>query len=387
MSQPGVARGQCASKHGQVVVHMSKAVLKNVALILVGVLLVVAVASLQRSRRKHVRYSDTFFDTFDTLVTVVVYAESKEDFDSYYQQIRERFRQLHKLYDKYHEYEGISNIRTINENAGIRPVKVEREIIDLILFAKDWYARTGGKANIAMGSVLKIWHDYREQGLYDPEKAKLPPKEELLEAAQHVDIDKVVVDVENSTVYLADKDMSLDVGAVAKGYATEVVAREMMEAGLKSGMISAGGNVRAIGKPSDGVRERWGVGIQNPVESIVSDDHLLDVVFVNDSSVVSSGDYQRFYVVDGKAYHHLIDPETLMPAEYYHAVTVVTEDSGVADFLSTTIFLLPFEQSRALVENLDGVEALWVMHDGSVEATDGMKRIMKSQGASGAEAE
>lgn len=369
------------------VVHMRKAVLRNITLILAGVLLVAAVASLQRSRRGPARYSDTFFDTFDTLVTVVVYAENKEGFDSYYQQIRERFRELHRLYDKYNEYEGINNIRTINENAGIRPVKVEREIVDLIIFAKDWYARTGGKANIAMGSVLRIWHDYREQGLYDPEKAKLPPMEELLEAAQHVDIDKVVVDVENSTVYLADKDMSLDVGAVAKGYATEVVAREMMAAGLKSGMISAGGNVRAIGKPQDGVRERWGVGIQNPVESIVSDDNLLDVVFVNDSSVVSSGDYQRFYVVDGKAYHHLIDPATLMPAEYYHAVTVVTEDSGVADFLSTAIFLLPFEQSRALVENLDGVEALWVMDDGDVEATDGMKRIMKSQGASGAEAE
>jgi thiamine biosynthesis lipoprotein ApbE len=259
------------------VVHMRKAVLRNITLILAGVLLVAAVASLQRSRRGPARYSDTFFDTFDTLVTVVVYAENKEGFDSYYQQIRERFRELHRLYDKYNEYEGINNIRTINENAGIRPVKVEREIVDLIIFAKDWYARTGGKANIAMGSVLRIWHDYREQGLYDPEKAKLPPMEELLEAAQHVDIDKVVVDVEHSTVYLADKDMSLDVGAVAKGYATEVVAREMMAAGLKSGMISAGGNVRAIGKPQDGVRERWGVGIQNPVESIVSDDNLLDV--------------------------------------------------------------------------------------------------------------
>ncbi len=84
----------------------------------------------------------------------------------------------------------------------------------------DWCARTGGKTNIALGSVLEIWHEYREQGLYDPASAKLPPMEDLLEAAQHIDIDKVIVDAENGTVFLSDSEMSLDVGAVAKGYAT-----------------------------------------------------------------------------------------------------------------------------------------------------------------------
>jgi len=381
-----VLNRQCTGEYKRVVVPMTKTASKWMALILAGVLLAFAVVTCQKAKNRYTKYTDTFFDAFDTLVTVVVYVQSEEEFDSYYQQIRARFLELHRLYDKYNEYEGINNIKTINDNAGIRPVKVEQEIIDLILFSKDWCARTGGKTNIALGSVLEIWHEYREQGLYDPASAKLPPMEDLLEAAQHIDIDKVIVDAENGTVFLSDSEMSLDVGAVAKGYATEVVAREMMAAGLKSGMISAGGNVRAIGKPLDGVRECWGVGIQNPVESIVADDGVLDVVFVNDASVVSSGDYQRYYVVDGTVYHHLIDPATLMPARYYHAVTVVTEDSGVADFLSTAVFLLPYDQSRSLVENLDGVEALWVMPDGKVEATSGMKRIMRSHGASGTKA-
>lgn len=337
---------------------------------------------------KYSKYSNSFFDTFDTITMVVGYTKSEEEFNSYFEKIKIRFEKLHKLYDIYNDYEGINNIKTINDNAGIKPVKVDKEIIDLILFAKNWYKRTGGRTNIAMGSVLRIWHDYREQGQFDPENAKLPPMEKLKDAAKHTDINKVIVDTENSTVYLEDKRMSLDVGAVAKGFATELVAKEIMAAGFTSGIINAGGNVRVLGKPLDGIRERWGIGIQNPDKSIVGEDtDNLDTIFLNNASVVSSGNYQRYYVVDGKVIHHLIDPETLMPGQYYKAVTIVTQDSGIADFLSTTTFLLPYEKSRALVESLDGVEALWVMMDGKIEATDGMKKIMKSNGATGAKAE
>lgn len=333
------------------------------------------------------KYSDTFFDTFDTMTQVVGYTKSEEEFKAYFEKIRSRFQELHKLYDKYNEYEGINNIKTINDNAGIKPVKVDKEIIDLILFAKDWNKRTGGRTNIAMGAVLSVWHDYRDEGLNDPQNAKLPPMSVLQETAKHTDIDKVIVDTANSTVYLEDERMSLDVGGIAKGFATEIVAKEIQAAGFISGIISPGGNVRVLGKPLDGVRERWGIGIQDPSKMIVTaEENLLDTIFVNNASVVSSGDYQRYYIVDGKVVHHLIDPDTLMPAEYYRAITVVTENSGLADFLSTTAFLLPYEKSRSLVESLEGVEALWVLPDGSVEATEGMEKIMKSHGATGAKA-
>ncbi|OPA74247.1 thiamine biosynthesis protein ApbE [Paenibacillus selenitireducens] len=332
------------------------------------------------------KYSDSFFDTFDTLTQVVAYTENEEQFQQYFQRIHDRFQELHKLYDIYNNYEGLNNIKTINDQAGIQPVRVDPDIIHLIQFSKAWYAKVG-ETNIAMGSVLQIWHDYREAGMDDPEHAQLPPMEDLQKAAEHMSLDRVIVDTAKSTVYLEDPKMSLNVGAVAKGYATELVAKEMEAEGLQSALISAGGNIRAIGQPLDGVRKRWGVGLQNPDKFIATDDgNLLDTIFVKDASVVSSGDYQRYYMVDGQPVHHLIDPNTLMPGQYYRAVTVVTQDSGLADFLSTVVFLIPFDESRALVERLDGVEALWVMPDGSVEASEGMQHIMKSYGATGAKA-
>lgn len=376
---------QRAFMDGRMVVAMKKSTARTLTCLLVVVLAGGALALYQATARRYEKYSGTFLDTFDTVTVVVAYARSEREFDSYFERIHKRFQELHKLYDIYHDYPGMNNMKTINDNAGIKPVKVDKDIIDLILLAKEWHRRTHGKTNIAMGAVLNLWHEYREAGRNGPGSAKLPPMDELRNASKHTDIDKVIVDEDSGTVYLVDKGMHLDVGAVAKGYATELVVREMVSLGLKSAMISAGGNIRAVGKPLDGIRERWGVGIQDPHSSIFSEDGLLDAVFVNNAAVVSSGDYQRYYVVDGKVFHHLIDPDTLMPANHYSSVSVVAEDSAVADFLSTEVFLLPLAESKALVESLDGVEALWVMPDGKVEATAGMRRIMRSHGASGAD--
>lgn len=331
------------------------------------------------------KYTYTFLDTFDTVTQVVGYTETEEEFNRYTEKIHERMLELHKLYDRYNDYEGINNIKTINDNAGVKPVKVNKDIINLILFCKNLYENVDPQTNIAMGSVLEIWHKYRDEAEADPANAKIPPMEDLLAANEHTDFEKVIVDVENSTVYLNDPLMSLDVGAVAKGYATEVVAREIVEAGFTSGIISAGGNIRAFGKPMDGIRDKWGVGIQNP-DSVIgnSEENVLETVFLTNASVVTSGDYQRFYMVGDKVIHHLIDPKTLMPGDYFRAVTIVTEDSGKADFLSTAVFLMPYEEGKALVESLEGVEALWVFKDGTIKTTEGMKSIMKSEGATAA---
>ncbi|HOB35485.1 MAG: FAD:protein FMN transferase [Firmicutes bacterium] len=354
------------------------------AMLLALLCLTAAACSNTQPKLKFQLYSDSILDAFDTVITLFAYTETEEEFREYFELARTRFRELHRYYDIYNTYPGLNNIKTINDMAGIAPVKVDKEVLDLVALGVDW-ARAGRKTNIALGPVLQIWHDYRTDGVYDPDNAALPPMELLQEAARRADIDKVIIDVENSTVFLAEPGMRLDVGAVAKGYATEVVARELYAAGMRSGAISAGGNIRTVGKPRDGVREQWGIGIIDPAKSLFAEDRNLDMVFVNDASVVTSGDYQRYYYVDGVRYHHLIDPDTLMPAPHFRAVTVVTRDSGLADLLSTELFLLPYAESRQLADALDGVEALWVMPDGEVRITDGLKKMLRSHGADGKE--
>lgn len=359
---------------------------KIIPIILIGILLIGVLAGCEK-KPEYTKYSDNFFDVFDTVTQIVGFTKTEEEFDEYVEQIHNRLLELHQLYDKYNTYEGVNNVKTINDNAGVQPIKVEKELLDLILFSKEKYEIIGTETNIAMGAVLRIWSEYRAEAQDDPDNAKIPPMEDLVDASEHTDINKIIVDIENSTVYLEDPRMSLDVGAVAKGFATELVAKEIEAAGFKSGIISAGGNIRTIGKPLDDIRERWGIGIQNPDGFISnSESDVLETVFINNGSVVTSGDYQRYYMVGDKVIHHLIDPKTLMPGDYYRAVSIVTPDSGMADFLSTVIFLLPYEESKALVESMDGVDALWVFKDGTIESTDGMKQIMKSQGATGAKA-
>jgi len=318
------------------------------------------------------RYEADYLTLFDTVTRVVGYADSKEVFSKQAKQIYDNLEEFHQLYDIYHDYEGINNIKTINDQAGIAPVKVDQRIIDLLEFSKEAYAMTDGKVNIAFGCVLKIWHKYREEGINNPEKAKLPPMELLQEASGHTDISEMIIDKKKSTIFLKDPEMSLDVGAIAKGYATEQVSRIAVKNGFTSGLLSVGGNVRAIGTKGNG--ESWNVGIQNPINK---DGEYIDQVNLKNASLVTSGVYERFYTVGRKNYHHIIDPNTLYPSEYFLSVTIYCRDSGMADALSTSVFNMPYEEGRALIEKLPDTEALWVFCNGEVKYSSHFKDIIK----------
>ena len=352
---------------------------KKLLLIIISLLISISACS-NESNSGYTKYSYEFLGTFDTVIQIMGYAKNADEFEIMAEICQERFVELNKLYDIYHDYDGINNIKSINDNAGIKPVEVQQEIIDLLVFSKEWHGKTNGKCNIAMGSVLSIWHDYRDKGINSPEKAEIPPLEMLKEAMKFTDINKVIINDDNNTVYLEDKNMRLDVGAIAKGYATEIVANELINKGYTSFIISSGGNVRTVGEPMDRSRKKWGIGIQDP-DGNPNDPNepSLDILYINDQSLVTSGDYQRQYEVDGKMYHHLIDPDTLMPAEYFRSVSIVANDSGIADFMSTTIFLTPYEEGRRLLENL-GIDAIWVMKDGTVQATGNARKVMKYMG-------
>ena len=311
------------------------------------------------------QYTATFLTLFDTVTTIIGRAENEEAFKTVSQTIHDDLLFYHQLFDIYNDYDGVNNLKTINDNAGVAPVKVDKAIIDLLLDCKDFYELTVGRVNVAMGSVLQLWHESRNDGINDPANAKLPAMEDLQEAAKHTSFDAICIDEAASTVYITDPNARVDVGAVAKGWATQRAAENAPDGML----ISVGGNVCATG-PKNG-DSPWVVGIQNP-----DGGDYLHTVYVETGCVVTSGDYQRTFPVDGKFYHHIIDPDTLYPSEYFRSVTVVCADSGLADALSTALFGLPLEEGMALAKQC-GVEAMWMHTDGKLSYTPGFADIIR----------
>ena len=302
------------------------------------------------------RYQASFLTLFDTVTTMVGYADSEEEFRATAQALHDELLEYHQLYDIYNDYDGVVNLKTVNDGAGGPPVEVDRRIMDLLLFCQGLYEDTEGRVNAAMGSLLSLWHEAREAGIEEPEQAALPDGDALVRAAGHMDFASVILDEAASTVQITDPDLRLDVGAIAKGYAVERVCRTA-PAGL---LVSVGGNVRATGpKPETG--SPWVVGIQDPAGEGRED--YLHTVYVSDVSVVTSGDYQRYYTVDGVRYHHIIDPATGYPADRWRSVTILCADSGLADALSTALFTLPQADGQALLDRY-GAQALWVDGDG-----------------------
>lgn len=306
------------------------------------------------------KYGAAFLGTFDTTVQIIGYEKSKADFDEAASGAQGMIEELHRLFDIYHDYDGISNLKTVNDMAGTAPVRVDDRILELVEFAVDMYSKTDGTVNIALGPVLRIWHDYRSEGV------SLPPRELLEEAYGLCDILDVVIDREAGTLFLRKSGMSLDVGACAKGFASGLVAESLPDGYL----ISAGGNVVVSGAPGDG-RETWKIGVQDPRDD---EENPIVTLGVYGGAVVTSGDYQRTYTVDGVSYNHIIDPSTLMPAARYRSVSVIGPDSALCDVLSTALFILPADRGGELAEAY-GCDVVWILPDMSVEMTEGAREI------------
>jgi len=312
---------------------------------------------------------------FNTVSTLSAYGDiTDEEFNSYVKTVDEMLGYYHKLFDIYYEYAGVNNIKTINQNAGKAPVFVDEELISFLEYCKEMYNLTNGRSNVMLGSVLRIWHDAREladetAGYLD--EALLPTQEELAEAAKHTSIELLVINRSEKTVYISDPEASLDVGAIAKGYAANKVAQRLKSLGADSMALNAGGNIVTVGLKPDG--DRWVVGITNPDKSTFNS--LICKVELGETSLVTSGDYERYFVSGDKAYHHIIDPQTLMPAAYFASVSVFTPNGGLADALSTALFCMSYEEGVALIQSIGDVDALWIYHDGSIKMTDGVNLV------------
>lgn len=333
---------------------------------LAGLLVCVAVGCTPLSFSTAQKQEASFTDLFDTSSTVTVYGVGEADFAGQIAALKEELTAYHQLCDIYHPYDGVTNLYDLNR-AGGKALVLDDRLLDVLEYGQKAYDETLGRVNICMGAVLSLWHTCRENAGEHPETAALPDQAALDEAMAHTDIRALVIDREAHTARLTDKSVTVDVGAIAKGYAVERAARfAREELGWTSAVLNIGGNIRVIGQKGDG---GFRIGVQNP--DTASAKAYIAKVTVSDRSVVTSGDYQRFFTVDGVRYAHIIDPATGYPAAYCKAVTVICADSGRADMLSTALFATPLEDALAWADSLDGVEAIFVAQDGREWRTAG----------------
>ena len=312
------------------------------------------------------------FTYFDTVSNVYSYAgDSEEEFAENANKVFEILGEYHKLFDIYYEHSGVVNLRTLNKNAGGEAMVVDEKLIDFLLYARELYETTNGEMNIMMGSVLRLWHDCREAASNNSANARIPTGAELAEANKYTDISFLEIDEENNTVRITDPNASIDVGALGKGYATEMAARYLESVGIESYVLNIGGNIRIIGNKPDG--SGWGTGIKDPADS----DKYAIILTLANTSCVTSGDYERFFTVGGERYHHIIDKDTLMPADYFRSVSIITKNSALADALSTALFAMSYEDGKAVVEKIGDVDVIWICPDGEIKYTSGIEELIR----------
>ncbi len=234
-----------------------------------------------------------------------------------------------------------SEIFVINQYAAKQTVTVSKDTFDLIEKAKEYCNITEGAFDITIAPVVKAWG-------FTEEVKRVPSDEEIQQKLQLVDNNKLHIDKQNSTVYLENENMSIDLGGIAKGYASNKVNEILKKNGVSSAVISLGGNVSVTGKRPDGTK--WRIAVQDPMNS----EGYVGILNVEDTSVITSGVYQRFFEQNGKKYHHIIDTKTGKPTQNgLLSVTIVCDNGAMADALSTSVMVAGLQKGSELWRKLD----------------------------------
>lgn len=303
----------------------------------ISMLLVIFVTSCTNKKM----YKESFM-YMDTYIEIKVYDINKKLSEEVLSTAKNMYKEYHELTDRYNSYENITNIYYINNELKVNEeIEIDSRLADLIKFGIKAYDDTDGYVNIAMGNVIDIWKTYREEGI------KVPKTYELMN--QKISIKNINLD---GNKFVKKGKVKLDLGAYAKGYVTEEVGKYLESKGVTKYLINAGGNVKVGESYKHG---KYNVGLEEPFNP----SNVYKILSVENVSIVTSGSYQRYYEVNGKIYNHIINPKTLYPENFMKSVTVVTKNSAYADMLSTYLFLIPIEDGLKIVNNLEGVEAIW----------------------------
>jgi thiamine biosynthesis lipoprotein len=300
----------------------------------------------------------------DTLVSISTYGTDTDFLQRATEKAFKEIRGIADLTDRFPSpgttaYER-SDVVKINESAGIGPVTVDEDVFKMLQLAQDYNQFTEGEFDVTIGPLMDLWGFGRET-------QKVPTVVELQKTLALVDSSKLILNEEMLTAFLSQKEMNLDLGAVAKGYAVEKAAQVLREEGVEKALINAGGNIRVIGEKDK--HTAWKIGIQDPRDS----SGLMGILSLNNEAAVTSGDYNRLVEIEGKSYHHLLSAQTGYPAINNMSVTVVCPDAGQADLLSTSLFLLEPQQALEAVSRINNVEVVIITTAKEIICSPGLR--------------
>ena len=293
----------------------------------------------------------------DTQVTVTVVYGSR---DSAEKAIDAAFSEIEKIESLTNFYGAGSEISLINKNAGISVTKVSPEVLEMIGKALYVSEMTDGAFDITIGAVTR---------LYDFHKKIKPEESTLLKNISLVNYRDVSVDSSASTIFLKKKGMIIDAGGIAKGYAADKAVGVLKKQGIASGLVAIAGDIKAFGQKPDG--KPWQIGIRNP-RGKDQDDDIMATLPLSDRAISTAGDYERFFLIDGMRYHHILNPKTGYPAGGCRSVTVTARDGVFADAFDTGIFVLGPDKGMKVLERLR-FDGIIVDSEGKMHFTAGMR--------------
>jgi thiamine biosynthesis lipoprotein len=330
---------------------------KSTGLILFALLLLAGGVTLLYQQRTREYASEQFL--MDTLVTIRVYGH---DPDVLKAAVAAAYDEIHRIADLADRFPppGTSACRSsdvcrINEQAGIAPVRVDADTLAMLALAKKYHDLSAGAFDVTIGPVIDLWG-------FAEDNPTVPSPRSITESLALVDNNRLLINASAQTVYLQNVGMKLDLGAVAKGFATEKAIKILEKYGIKKALIDAGGNIRVLG--SNARNTPWRIGIKDPRKA----DAIVAILALEDAAAVTSGDYYRYFEVEGQRYHHILDPRSGYPASANKSVTVISKDAGLADVLSTALFVLKEEEAVTLAEKL-GVDLFLVSAEGLISHT------------------
>ena len=252
-----------------------------------------------------------------------------------------------------------TQISQVNQNAGLKAIKVDAEVYQLVERALKISKLTSGAFDISYASMDKIWK-------FDGSMKVMPTPEDIKKSVARIGYQKVILDSLNSTIYLKDVGMKLGLGGIGQGYIADRVKELLLSKGCKSGIVNVSGDINTWGKQTDG--NPWTVAIINPVNK----NKVFAPFPLIDSAVETSGNYEKYVTFNNIRYSHIIDPRTGYPATGVVSVSVFAKQTEIADALATGIFVLGVETGIDLVNQLKGIQCIIVDDKGKIHTSKGI---------------